>query len=115
MANADFDVKLNAHVAKYKKRIKEFPQALALEALARLKEYTPVVTGNLRASWTIYFKPNGFNISTGVIYARRVEFGFVGEDDSGRQFNQSGRGMVARTVADLPALVETVAKRLGAT
>lgn len=114
MANADFDVQLDRHIEKYKSRVKEFPQALALEALARLKEYTPVVTGNLRASWTIFFKPNGFNISTGVIYARRVEFGFVGEDSAGKYFNQSGRGMIARTVADLPQLAETVAERLGA-
>jgi hypothetical protein len=82
---------------------------------------TPVVTGNLRGGWQPSIgapsppiegrlDPGGgqaladlavslanlqigdvLYFTNGVIYARRVEYGFVGEDSLGRHYNQAGR------------------------
>jgi hypothetical protein len=43
-----------------------------------------------------------------VAYARRIEFGFVGEDSRGRRFSQQGRGMMQQTIAEIPVLAERV-------
>jgi hypothetical protein len=42
-------------------------------------------------------------------YARRMNYGFVGQDRLGRNFNQSGAGFVERAAAMWPALVERAA------
>ena len=47
-----------------------------------------------------------------VVYARRVEFGFVGEDSRGRYFSQAGRGMVQQTVVEVPAIAERATLRI---
>lgn len=46
------------------------------------------------------------------VYARRIEYGFVGTDKRGRSYNQQGRYFVAQTVAETPALAEGVVVRI---
>jgi hypothetical protein len=47
-------------------------------------------------------------------YARRLNYGFVGQDSLGRNFNQSGAGFVERAAAMWPALVARAAAELRA-
>lgn len=94
------------------RRIEGLPFAIGLDLLAFLKENTPVVTGNLRASWHLKIEGESLTISTGVVYARRVEYGFVGEDSLGRTFNQAGRGMVQATVKAAPRIIRATLERL---
>lgn len=46
-------------------------------------------------------------------YARRIEFGFVGEDSLGRKYNQAGRYMVTKAIAAWEAIVNNAAGKLG--
>lgn len=110
---ADFEASINRWVTATQRKINGIVPAIGLEALARLKELTPVDTGNLRASWHMSIKsPSHVQLSTNVVYARRVEYGFVGEDKLGRKYNQKGRGMVQQTVKELPRIARRVAQRL---
>lgn len=53
---------------------------------------------------TIYF---GFTAA----YARRIEYGFSGEDSLGRKYNQTGVGMVRLTAQRWPDIVREVAAK----
>ncbi len=46
-------------------------------------------------------------------YARRQNFGFVGTDSLGRQYNQSGFGFAEAAAAQWPAIVVREAAKLG--
>ena len=96
-----------------KDRLKK--QAFKIELLA--KESVPVDTGRLRASISTNWAGSGMSegktggqaeagdgagqpqgpkelvyvVGTNVKYARRIEFGFVGEDSLGRKINQPGK------------------------
>jgi hypothetical protein len=48
------------------------------------------------------------------VYARRIEYGFVGMDSLGRNYNQAGRFYVTNNVKRWPAIVEATAKGLAA-
>lgn len=41
-------------------------------------------------------------------YARRIEYGFVGEDSLGRTYDYKGVGMMQQTLAELPAIADRV-------
>lgn len=110
-------------------------QAIAEEILASLQANTPVKTGNLRANWIIT-TGNGvatiggaradqslgvitslragdvFAIVNPVVYARRVNNGFVGEDSLGRHYDQKGAHMVERTLAQLSDIVSRALTRI---
>lgn len=45
-------------------------------------------------------------------YARRINYGFVGQDSLGRSFNQSGRGFVESAKAKWPGIVERAAVKV---
>lgn len=45
-------------------------------------------------------------------YARRINYGFVGEDSLGRNYNQAGRGFVERAAAKWPTIVAEAAARV---
>lgn len=108
---ADFEIAIDRFVKKADRRLSGLPFAIGLDLLAFLKQNTPVVTGNLRASWHLKVEEKFLVIATGVVYARRVEYGFSGEDSLGRLYSQSGRGMVRMTVEAAPQLIkETVAR-----
>ena len=102
---------------------------------------TPVDTGFLRSSWqpsigqpesakgsagneaqaqaqinlTIAQMRAGqvYYLTNNAVYAKRIEFGFVGQDSLGRNFNQQGRFMVTDNVKRWPVVVESVTKDLG--
>lgn len=120
-----------------KPRQDAFVRGVAMAALTRVKQLTPVVTGNLRASFKDYMpdeaiaaqaaagRPDGAAITqataggkvfigTAVAYAMRVEFGFVGTDARGRHYEQKGRGMVQQTVIELPGIAAAVLARVKA-
>jgi hypothetical protein len=40
-------------------------------------------------------------------YARRIEYGFTGEDSLGRYYNQPGHHMAQQTVAEMPAIAQS--------
>jgi hypothetical protein len=123
---ADFSVDVARWVDKAKKRAEEAFQATAEAAVNRVKDLTPVRTGYLRANWTairdgdaeptpgtvpdpmtaIDQAPLGSTlvVLNPVVYARRVEYGFVGEDSLGRHYNQPGRHMTQQTVAEMPSI-----------
>lgn len=107
---------------------------IAGAALARVRELTPVKTGYLRANWQVAVgtnyiakdqlqsqQINALNMELGeiklgqvifilnpVVYARRIEYGFVGYDSLHRFYNQKGVGMVAQTMRELPSIARQV-------
>jgi len=107
--------------------------ATATDALARVKELTPVVTGNLRANWTIMLQGaadtidgnvnsqdviakfevgDQIIIGNPVVYAPRVNWGFTGTDSLGRHYNQNGKYMIEQTVAEMPAIAANATARI---
>lgn len=46
-------------------------------------------------------------------YARRIEYGFVGEDSLGRRYNYQGVGMMQQAISELPAIAEEALKEFG--
>lgn len=56
---------------------------------------TPVKSGTLRRSWHSELRGENFaQIGPTMIYARRIELGFVGPDKLGRVYNQQGKPYV---------------------
>lgn len=131
---ADFEVQVREWVAKAGRRAQAAFRATAQDCADRVKDLTPVKTGYLRANWTA-MRPDDVEPVAGrvppaeaairqlrigdkivilnpVVYARRVEFGFQGEDSRGRYFHQEGRGMVQQTVAEAPAIAQAAATRI---
>lgn len=45
-------------------------------------------------------------------YARRMNYGFVGEDSLGRTYNQSGFGFVEKAAARWPFIVDAAAAKV---
>jgi hypothetical protein len=130
---ADFEVDVTAWVKKQQALLPQIFAATAMAFKTRLQELTPVVTGRLRASWQVSTDsldnssedftnlsaslssplPGGrIVIGTNVVYARRVEFGFVGQDSLGRHFNQQGRHMMQQTITEGPQIVAQVVSDL---
>lgn len=121
---------ISRFVAKAKTNQAQVFQAVALKALERVKELTPVVTGNLRASWGLYLRPEDVTpvpagspgpiatfvigdaifLGTAVAYAMRVEVGFNGTDSLGRTYHTHGRGMVQQTMRELPQIAVAVVR-----
>jgi hypothetical protein len=109
-------------------------RAIAFDAVQRIQELTPVDTGFLRSNWTVIRKGDPEPVAgrvppptatlgeavvgdvliiiNPVVYARRIEYGFVGEDSLGRYYNQSGRHMVAQTMSELPAIAAAARARV---
>lgn len=189
---ADFSVSVSQWVTKAKAKGDVALRMIAADAVARVKELTPVRSGYLRANWQASFddevlpidgdRGDTFNatevagsvagamvgqaigqaigsavapgvgtviggatgsIAGGVIggatassarregnplteakvgdkifimnpvkYARRIEYGFSGRDARGVMQDQKGRGMVQKTVSELPAIAAKAVDRL---
>lgn len=125
---ADFSVAVETWVQRVRDRQTQAFIGIAEAVRARVMELTPVLTGRLRAGWFLVARSddvegqakdiNQFEIgdvivlSNNVEYARRIEYGFVGEDSRGRKYMQQPRGMVAQTVTEIPAIADAVVKRL---
>jgi hypothetical protein len=131
---ADFGADVTAWIVKAGARADQVFKAIAFDAVVAVQNRTPVDTGYLRSNWTamrqgdsepvagrvpppgvaIYAAKVGeiLVIINPVVYARRIEFGFVGEDKLGRRYNQPGRHMVAQTIADMPAIAQAALTRV---
>lgn len=55
------------------------------------KPKAPWVTGTLRRSGTVEALPDGARAGFGTEYARRVHYGFIGQDSLGRNYNQAAQ------------------------
>lgn len=130
----DFAVSVARWVNKAKSRSDILFRAIASDALLRVKELTPVDTGYLRANFVDTLDPTSIDrpsanpivgielqkaragdviyILNPVIYARRIEYGFIGDDSAGRKFSYAGAGMVRQTIAELPEIAQKALKRV---
>lgn len=134
-ANDPFMLDIDAWIASVSRRSDKLVQAIAEEALARIKELTPVKTGLLRASWTVVkgqaalgiegaraddslaviaqlHGGDVFAIVNPVVYARRVNYGFVGQDSLGRTYDQKGVHMIEQLQTEMPQIVEKAIARV---
>jgi hypothetical protein len=133
MPPADFSVSVERWVNQRRSHSQEIRIAIAVELVNRVKELTPVDTGFLRSNWTAIKAGDAMPIAGAVpdpqtalagltprdrimivnptIYARRIEYGFVGEDSAGRHFHQQGRHMMTQALAELPAIADRVLAR----
>jgi hypothetical protein len=132
---ADFTFEVTRWVDRAREHANEVLRTIAMDAVNRVKELTPVDTGFLRSNWTAIRKgeeepvagrvpdPARFMLTARVgdvivivnptVYARVVEYGFVGVDSLGRHHNRQGVHMMAQTMAELPAIADRALSRLG--
>lgn len=131
---ADFEVQVREWVEKARRRSGAAFRATAQDAADRVKELTPVDTGFLRANWTAMRAEDvapvegrvpsievviaalrlgdKIVILNPVAYARRIEYGFTGDDSRGRSYHQEGRGMVQQTVLEVPRIAQEATARI---
>lgn len=132
----EFSIQVNDWVKKTQNRSRAAFQAIALDALNEVKKLTPVRTGYLRSNWAVIRNNDPvplpgrvpdpetvisqiqlgdrIAIVNPVVYARRVEYGFVGKDSLGRYYDQKGRGMMQQTIAMLPEIAARAVARVQA-
>lgn len=119
---ADFSGDVTRWVNKAKDKGNLLFAKIAMAVDTRIKELTPVKTGFLRANWIVTTHLSDQSdlaaalvdtkigetiyIVNHVVYARRVEYGFVGTDSLGRHYNQQGHHMVQQTMAELPQIIK---------
>jgi hypothetical protein len=131
---ADFSTSVSTWARRMGMRADLFVQLVAMEAVNRVKSLTPVRTGFLRSNWTVIKRGDAVPIAGRVpdpamalrdvkagdivtivnptVYARRIEYGFVGEDSLGRNYHQQGHHMMGQTIAEMPQIEREVAQRL---
>ena len=103
----DFEIEIDKWVEKAGADAKKFRVAFALNLVTAVKNNTPVDTGRLRASiGVIDATSDQITIGTNVEYARRIEYGYVGQDKLGRHYDQKGVGMFAQAVARADEIAE---------
>ncbi len=128
-------VAVDAWIEKARDRQDRVLRAIAEDCLARVKELTPVKTGYLRANWVLMKggsaeaiagaraedsvavvltlkAGDAFTIANPVVYARRIEFGFVGTDARGRTYDQPGSHMMQQVITELPQISAAAAARI---
>lgn len=129
-------------VSKWVAGAKEKTRLVAVETVHDLNEAavarTPVKTGNLRRSWfgQVNVIPSGmpgknvdpiaqatiaaaglkvgdvYYMGNTAAYARRLEYGFVGEDSLGRTYNQAGRFFVRSVMNEASQIAIRAAQRV---
>lgn len=128
----DFSASVRKWVDQAKEKSEQVFQEIAFEAVNRVKELTPVDTGFLRANWVDTLAEDAIEASPSPVvglaiaqleigdiiyivnpvrYARRIEYGFYGEDALGRTYNVEGRHMAEQTVTELPGIAQRVLLR----
>ena len=128
---SDFAFDVSKWVLKAKANAELAYQNIGAAALERVKELTPVKTGYLRASWIVTTDPQALEsanfsfsdvniaqtiyIVNPVVYARRINYGFVGTDSLGRKYNQMGVHMVEQTMAEMPQIANKALEAINAT
>lgn len=130
--NPDFAADVSDWVRRATNRVEQAFLATAQDALARVKELTPVRTGNLRANWQVTKVgeaegiPGGATLSAmmtarlgdalvilnPVQYAPWVEYGWQRERKDGTITHVAGRFMLTQTVAELPMIAAKAAERV---
>jgi hypothetical protein len=132
--SASFSLDVQRWVAKAKGLADAAFKATALDAVNTVKSKTPVQTGYLRANWTVAKGNDPFPlpartqfpekviadlrvgdrlvVCNPVVYAARIEYGFVGVDSLGRHYDQKGVGMMAQTLAELPEIARKATARV---
>ena len=130
----EFSLAVEKWVEKAKGQSDAAFQATALDAVNTVKSLTPVKTGFLRANWTVIRNNDPMPmparvqspeaviaqlrigdmmlIVNPVVYAARVEYGFVGDDSLGRHYDQKGVGMMQQTIAMLPEIARRATARV---
>lgn len=141
----EFTARLGAWAAKVDDGLAALARQVCQETSVRVVTATPVDTGFLRGSWqpsigglaqaeSSVADPGGAKAQADIAltctglkigdtyymvnnasYARRLEYGFVGEDALGRTYNQTGRFYVRDAVAKFEQIVDSVAADLGLT
>jgi hypothetical protein len=125
-----FDVQVERWVRKAGTLARAAFQETAQLALGRVKDLTPVDTGFLRANWTVIKQGDAMPVAgdvraadslgaiekarlgdklllvNPVVYAARVNYGFVGTDSLGRHYDQKGRHMLEQTISELPQMAK---------
>lgn len=131
---ADFAEDVSRWVDRRRRDADETFRTIATDVVNRVKELTPVKTGFLRSNWTAIRKgdaepipgrvPDPFlalqtarigdtiSVINPTVYARRIEYGFVGEDKLGRHYNQQGAHMMQQTMSELPTIAEKTVARI---
>ena len=140
---AQFRLQVNQWADRVKGQIDAFARQFCFQVAYEIVQDTPVDTGFLRASWQPSLDearlranaapdPSGGNVlaEIGIViagmqpgqifyltnnaeYARRLEYGFVGADALGREYNQAGRFFVTATMARADQIAARVAADLG--
>jgi hypothetical protein len=131
---ADFSEDVSRWVNQADAHANALLRTITMDAVNTVKARTPVKTGFLRSNWTAIIKGQEIPVAGRVpdpakvimtarvgqvivilnptVYARRVEYGFVGEDSAGRHYNQQGAHMVAQTMAEMPVIAARALARL---
>lgn len=143
MDGKTFEAAIGKWAEAMPEKLEAFARQVVQELGKRVVEATPVDVGFLMGSWQPSIgEPSltheGKNdaggtalsaaiavvlpeITTGVrfylmnnaVYARRLEYGFVGEDSLGRTYNQAGRFYVTDTAKAWPEICRAVARDMG--
>jgi len=134
---ADFAADVSRWVEKAKARAEAAFRATAEDALARVRELTPVRTGNLRANWQISLGNQALPVQGGlpeggvplsaivgdlklgqvlvilnpVSYARPVEYGYQRQTANGT-VDVPGKFMLTQTIEELPSIALAAAQRV---
>lgn len=120
-----FSIDIAKFVNKTEKQANQIVRKIALETYNRVKEKTPVDTGQLRRSWTVSLgvSPVRFdgnynaittalltdtiNIATDKVYAPMLEYGLYPKPGGSKTINgystQAPKGMVRITVKEIAA------------
>ena len=131
---ADFAADVSRWVDRRRAEADAVFRTIAMDTVNRIKELTPVDTGFLRSNWTAIRKGDAEPVAGRVpppeaaiaearvgdtivilnptVYARRIEYGFVGEDSLGRHYNQQGAHMVQQTLNELPSIAGAAVARV---
>ena len=116
--NAEFDAALLAMVARVEAEAVRCARDAALMIEAAAKRNAPVQTGTLRRSVSAFpggghIGDIGYSVAPTVVYARRIELGFVGPDSLGRVYNQQGKPYLKPAVhQSLPGIAAMIERRM---
>lgn len=140
-SNKTFRLKIDKAHAAVSAKLEAFARQVCAEMAEEVVNETPHDTGFLRGSWQPSIgepksgegseDPSGkmavaaaslvsadvqlgdkFYMANNAVYAKRLEYGFVGEDSLGRSYNQAGRFYVSDTVARFKSICRKVARDL---
>jgi hypothetical protein len=121
---ADFKIALAQFSDKAKGKLLTFFTEFSQDVSHEVQAATPVKTGFLRNSWHVTINGEDaatvselklgdiFGFVNTAVYARRVEYGFVGTDSLGRKYNQPPRAFVRDTVARAPVIADETLARI---